>query len=73
MAGQLRGLQKSVENEDYCLEVLGQSSAVQESLKSFDALMLENHLRTHTGHLFKDKETETAVTELLKIYRLNRR
>lgn len=73
MEGQIRGLEKAVEKEEYCLEVLNQSSAVQESLKSFDALMLENHLRTHVTDQFKGKDKEKAIKELLKIYKLNRR
>lgn len=71
--GQIRGLEKAVANEEYCLEILNQSSAVQESLKSFDALMLENHLRTHVTGQFKSQDIEKAVKELLKIYKLNRR
>ena len=62
-----------VAKEDYCIDVLNQSSAVQESLKSFDMLMLENHLRTHAADQFKGKNIEKAVKELLKIYKLNRR
>jgi len=73
MEGQIRGLEKAVDKEEYCLDVLNQSSAVQESLKSFDALMLENHLRTHVAGQFKGKNLEKAVKELLKIYKLNRR
>ena len=73
MQGQMRGLAKAVEKENYCIEVLNQSSAVQESLKSFDALMLENHLQTHAIHQFKSKDVSKAVKELLKIYKYNRR
>jgi len=71
--GQIRGLEKSVEKENYCTDVLNQSSAVQESLKSFDTLMFENHLRTHVVGKFKGKDLEKTVKELLKIYKLNRR
>ena len=73
LAGQLRGLEKSVNNEVYCLDILNQSNAVQESLKSFDALMLENHLRTHVTDSLKVKRPDQSVEELLKIYKLNRR
>ncbi|OGY46256.1 MAG: hypothetical protein A2744_04665 [Candidatus Buchananbacteria bacterium RIFCSPHIGHO2_01_FULL_44_11] len=73
LAGQLRGLEKAVEDQDYCLDILAQSSAVQESLKSFDALMLENHLHTHVANSFRGKEIQKAVEELLRIYKLNRR
>jgi CsoR family transcriptional regulator, copper-sensing transcriptional repressor len=73
LQGQIRGLERAVDKEDYCISVLHQSSAVQESLKSFDMLMLENHLRTHVVHQFKGKGVDLAVKELLRIYKLNRR
>lgn len=71
--GQIRGLEKMVISEEYCIDVLSQSLAVQESLKSFDALMLENHLRTHIAAQFRGQQAERAVKELLKIYRYNRK
>jgi len=73
MQGQMRGLEKAVSSEDYCIDVLNQSSAVQESLKSFDALILENHLQTHAIHQFKSKDVAKTVAELIKIYKYNRR
>lgn len=71
MQGQIRGLEKAIENEEYCLDVLNQSSAIQESLKSFGVLMLENHLRTHVADQFKNEKDDKAVAELLKVYKLN--
>ena len=41
--GQVRGLQKMVEKEKYCVDVITQSSAVRHSLGSVEDLMMENH------------------------------
>lgn len=71
--GQIRGLEKAIENENYCVDILNQSSAVQESLKSFDTLMLENHMKTHVADQFKGKQTDKAIKELLSIYKYNRK
>lgn len=71
--GQVKGLEKAIEKEEYCVEILSQSSAIQESLKSFDVLMLENHLNTHVAKDFNNKNMKKSIDELLKIYRLNRR
>ncbi len=71
--GQIRGLGKAVENEEYCIDVLTQSSAIRESLKSFDALMLENHLNTHIVENVKKGKEEKSVKELIKIYKLNKK
>ncbi|HYM62842.1 MAG TPA: metal-sensitive transcriptional regulator [Thermoanaerobaculia bacterium] len=43
--GQVRGLQKMVEEERYCADVLVQISAVHESLRSVARLLLRNHLQ----------------------------
>lgn len=43
--GQVRGLQRMVEEERYCADVLVQISSVQEALRGVGRLMLHNHLR----------------------------
>lgn len=70
--GQIKGLQKMVEEEEYCINILNQSSAVQESLKSFSALILENHLTTHLATQLKGKSSDKAVAEMIKLYKLNK-
>jgi DNA-binding FrmR family transcriptional regulator len=43
--GQVRGLQKMVEEERYCADVLMQVSSVQEALRGVSRSMLHNHLK----------------------------
>lgn len=70
--GQLDGLIKAIEKEAYCPDLLGQSFSIQRSLKSLDAHILENHLRTHVKHQMQRKgEEEKAVKELIKVYTLS--
>ena len=70
--GQLDGLIKAIEKEDYCPQLLEQSFSIQRSLKSLDAFLLENHLRTHVKHQMSHKEEEEkAVKELIKVYTLS--
>lgn len=66
--GQLDGLMKMVDRDEYCLDLLNQSLAVQNSLKSLDGLILEGHLRTHVAAQFKNQK-EKAVNELLKVFK----
>jgi len=73
LRGQIVGMEKAVENESYCIDILYQSLAIQESLKSFDTLMLENHLHTHVIEQLVSKEKDTAISDLLKIYKLQRK
>ncbi len=43
--GQVRGLQRMVEEERYCPQVMEQISAAQESLRGVGRILLRNHLR----------------------------
>lgn len=70
--GQLDGLIKAIEKEVYCPDLLGQSLSIQRSLKSLNAFLLENHLRSHVKRQMNRKgETEKAVKELIRIYTLS--
>ena len=70
--GQLDGLLKAIEKEVYCTDILEQSLSIQRSLKSLDAFILENHLRSHIKHQMSHKgEDDKAVKELIKVYTLS--
>ena len=70
--GQAKGLQNMVQEEEYCVDILNQSLAVQKSLKSFDALMLENHLKMHACGALSGKDKLKAIQEILKLFRLSK-
>jgi len=71
LQGQLRGLEKMVDDEEYCMDIITQSLAVQKSLRSLNKLLVENHLRTHVTEMFTNGQQDVAVDELLKVYELN--
>lgn len=63
-----------IENEEYCMDILVQSLAIQKSLQSLNKLILENHLRTHIKESMSsnsDSAKDTAVDELLGLYELS--
>lgn len=70
--GQIDGLIRAIEGETYCPTLLEQSLSIQRSLKSLDALLLENHLRSHVKHQMRTEgEDDKAVKELIKVYTLS--
>jgi len=74
LEGQMRGVQKMIENEDYCMDILTQSLAIQKSIGSLNKLILENHIRTHIKENLissSEKAQEQAVEELLGLYELS--
>jgi DNA-binding FrmR family transcriptional regulator len=66
--GQLDGLQKMIEQDEYCIDLLNQSLAIQNSLRSLDSLLLERHLTTHVSHQMKHEEKK-AIEELVAVFR----
>lgn len=70
----MKALETSIENDQYCMDILVQSLAIQKSLASLNKLVLENHLRTHvTDAMTTGDEARQAKTieELLTLYELH--
>ena len=44
--GQVRGIQRMVEEEQYCIDILTQISAVRAALKSVGIVILKRHVET---------------------------
>lgn len=66
--GQLEGLQKMIDEDEYCIDLLNQSLAIQNSLKSLDSVLFERHLKTHVAHQLHE-EPEKANEELVKLFK----
>ena len=66
--GQLDGLQRMIDQDEYCIDLLNQSLAIQNSLESLDAVLFERHLETHVKDQFS-KEPQTATEELVKLFK----
>lgn len=71
--GQVRGLQKMIEDDTYCVDIITQASAVKEALSGVEDLLLENHLSTHVAEQMKNGRDEQATAEILKVYKLKRK
>lgn len=73
--GQVRGIQKMVEEDRYCADVLGQLSAVHEALRAVGRELIRNHLRhcaTHAIHAGGTK-AESMYDELVDLFHRNAR
>ena len=75
LQGQMRGLEKMIDNEEYCIDIITQSLAIQKSLRSLNKLLVENHLRSHVTDMFAagGEQQQLAVDELLRVFELNGR
>src|SRR5690242_3500967 len=72
--GQVRGLQKMVEEERYCADILVQISSVQEALRSVGRELLRNHLKhcATTAIRASDADAERMYEELVEMMRIGR-
>jgi len=69
--GQVRGLQKMVDEERYCADVLVQIASVQEALRSVGKVLLQNHLTHCTATAMRSgnpAEAERVVAELVELW-----
>lgn len=69
ITGQLVGLTKAIDNEEYCVDLLRQSLSIRRSLESLDALLLENHLSSHVPQQLASKDDRAqSIAELIELY-----
>ena len=64
--GQIRGIQKMVEQDAYCPDILIQVSAVTSALNSFNKELLACHIRSCVSEDIREGREET-VDELVKV------
>jgi len=69
--GQMEGLERMVQKNQYCVDVIRLSLAVQKSLQSFNQTMLATHLENHVSEQFRSRQDKKAIKELLEIYSLS--
>lgn len=65
--GHLEKVLSMVEKDEYCIDVLHQSFAVQKALSETDNVILENHLKTCTSDAIKQGKQEEAINEIMEV------
>ncbi|MCC6586799.1 MAG: metal-sensitive transcriptional regulator [Bryobacterales bacterium] len=68
--GQIRGLQRMVEEDRYCPDIMIQISAVQEALRTVGRDLLRNHLKHCASHAISTgtpEQVNSVYDELLEL------
>jgi CsoR family transcriptional regulator, copper-sensing transcriptional repressor len=67
--GQVRGLQKMVEEDRYCADIVMQIASVQEALRGVARQLMRNHLKHCAATAIKqgDSEADAMYDELLEL------
>ena len=74
--GQVRGLQKMIEEERYCADVLMQLSSVQEALRGVGRSLLHNHLKHCVNEAIRlgdPQQADEIYEELMELMYKNAR
>jgi DNA-binding FrmR family transcriptional regulator len=69
--GHVRGIERMVEQDAYCIDVIKQSIAVQRALEKVNGIILENHLQTCVTTAIRGEEAaerERVIGELLDVF-----
>ena len=76
LEGQIRGLQRMVEEDRYCADILTQVSSVQEALRSVARALMRNHLSHCATQAIRSgsvEERQAMYDELLELIYKNAR
>lgn len=72
--GHVRGVQRMVEEDKYCIEIIKQVEAIQAALGKVNEIMLEGHLHTCVTTAIRGDEParrEAVINEILEVFRHN--
>ncbi|HET7627455.1 MAG TPA: metal-sensing transcriptional repressor [Bacillales bacterium] len=65
--GQVRGLQKMIEDDRYCVDILVQLSAINAALKKVGFSLMERHTKTCVTDAIQSGNGEAHISELMKV------
>jgi DNA-binding FrmR family transcriptional regulator len=65
--GQIRGIQKMIENDVCCVDVLVQVAAVKAAINKTGTLIFEHHAKECFAKSLEAKSQEDVIQELMKV------
>ena len=65
--GQVRGIQKMIEEDRYCIDILVQLSAIDSALKQVGYSVTERHMKHCISHAVKENQGPEAIDELMNV------
>jgi CsoR family transcriptional regulator, copper-sensing transcriptional repressor len=74
--GHVRGIQRMVEDDTYCVDILKQTKAIQRALDKFNSIVLERHLAGCVTTAIRGNdpsERERVIHELLQVFETSTR
>lgn len=69
--GHVRGIERMVEQDEYCIDVMKQIKAVQSALERVNSLVLGNHMQTCVTTAIRSddsNERERVIDEIIQVF-----
>jgi DNA-binding FrmR family transcriptional regulator len=74
--GHVRGIQRMVDEEKYCIDVIKQVEAVQAALHKVQQMILDNHLHTCVTTAIRSDDAErreAVIDEIMGVFAITNR
>ncbi len=71
--GHLKGIRKMLEEDQYCVDVLKQTYAVQRAIDKLESVILQGHLRSCVPQGIRDGRDNDVIKELEELFELSQR
>ena len=69
MEGQVRGIARMIEREEYCVDILQQTAALRAAVDSLSILVLEDHVQGCVRTAAEEGKADEYVDEVIDVVR----
>jgi DNA-binding FrmR family transcriptional regulator len=73
IAGQVVGVEKMINNDKYCIDIITQTSAIKQAISSLEDEMLQSHLAHCLNKERSKDKLEEMQKEIIKVFKLKRK
>lgn len=64
--GQVRGIEKMVQNDEYCIDVINQINAARRALEKVALHLIQQHMKTCVTDAIEHKKGDVKIQEMVK-------
>ncbi len=69
MEGQVRGVGRMIERDEYCIDILQQTAALRAAVDAVSLLLMEDHVAGCLARAVHSGEAETYTEEVMEVVR----
>jgi DNA-binding FrmR family transcriptional regulator len=69
LEGQVRGIARMIERDEYCVDVMQQTAALRAAIDSVTMLLMEDHVHGCLARAVRTGDTEAVADEVMDVLR----